>query len=238
MTQTRSERLPGRREMKKEANRQRLIEATIESIAERGLTETTVGSVVERAGLSRGLVSLHFSSKEALLLETLRFLSGEWQSAWRGALEQAGPEAADRLEALLLAVFEPPVFSRKKLAAWHAYWADAKYRATYRRVCGAADRAYVEELTGLCRSLEEEEAEKGAEEGGYGAIDAERVAVALQALTDGLWLDILTSPRTSTREEARRVCTFLLSRLFPRHFTGGGGRRARQSSPRGAAESR
>lgn len=52
-----------KREEKKAANRRKLIEATIDSIAERGLVDTTVSAVVERAGLSRGMVNLQFESK-------------------------------------------------------------------------------------------------------------------------------------------------------------------------------
>jgi hypothetical protein len=44
------------REARKNANRQKLIEATIDSIAELGLSDTTVGTVVKRAGLSQGIV--------------------------------------------------------------------------------------------------------------------------------------------------------------------------------------
>jgi TetR/AcrR family transcriptional repressor of bet genes len=82
------------REARKNANRQKLIEATIDSIAELGLSDTTVGTVVKRAGLSQGIVNLHFDTKEALLAETLKFLSVEWEAAWRERLDRAGPDPA------------------------------------------------------------------------------------------------------------------------------------------------
>lgn len=198
------------RQAKKSANRQKLIEATIDSIAELGLTDTTVSTVVARAGLSRGIVHLHFETKEALLAETLRFLCVEWEAAWCADLRRAAPDAASQLQSILLSGFEPPVFNRRRLAAWHAFYADTKYQATYREIAGPADRLYLERMTELCEEL--------IAEGGYEGLDAAMLAKALRAMTDGLCLDWLIAPRSTTRAEARRVCLHVLERSFPRHF--------------------
>ena len=80
------------REARKTANRQKLIDATIDSIAELGLSDTTVAAVVRRAGLSQGIINLHFDTKETLLAETLRFLSVEWEAAWRGRFDRGSAE--------------------------------------------------------------------------------------------------------------------------------------------------
>jgi hypothetical protein len=60
------------------------------------------------------------------------------------------------------------------------------------------------------------------EEGEYENLDAEAVATGLSAMTSGLWLDLLTSPRSMTREQARQVCMSYLSTTFSRHFTADG----------------
>lgn len=203
-------RTPSKREEKKAANRRKLIEATIDSIAERGLADTTVSAVVERAGLSRGMVNLQFESKEALLVETLRYLTDEWQSAWNAALARTSSSSAEQLRATLLAVFERPIFSRKRLSVWHAFWADSKYRATYRAVCGESDREYRAALTRLCRGV--------IKEIGDPSLDARLVADSLAGLVGGLWLDVLTIPRTITRQRARNICLFVLERTFPDYF--------------------
>ncbi len=204
------------REARKNANRQKLIEATIDSIAELGLSDTTVGAVVRRAGLSQGIVNLHFATKEALLAETLRFLSVEWKAAWRGRLDRAAADGATQLQSMLLSAFEPSVFNRRKLAAWHAFYADSKHQAAYRAVAGPSDRLYLETLTGLCQRLINEGDDGGC--GGNGDLDAKLVAKGLRAMTDGLCLDWLTSPRATSRAEARRICLQALRTSFPRHF--------------------
>ena len=68
------------RSMPKQARRKQLIEATIKCIAEKGLSGTTMADVTQQAGLSMGIVNLHFETKEKLLIETLRFISTEYTS--------------------------------------------------------------------------------------------------------------------------------------------------------------
>ena len=54
------ETLRKRRFAPKEVRRQQLIEATLDSLAENGISGTTMAAVTGRAGLSMGIVSLHF----------------------------------------------------------------------------------------------------------------------------------------------------------------------------------
>ena len=69
-----------RRTASKEARRQQLIEATIKCISKRGIGSTTLGDVAKEAGLSQGIVNLHFKSKDNLFNETLRYLVEEYKS--------------------------------------------------------------------------------------------------------------------------------------------------------------
>ncbi|HTC83182.1 MAG TPA: TetR family transcriptional regulator, partial [Rhizomicrobium sp.] len=63
----------GRLEIK-ESRRVQLIEATIDTLARHGFAEFTLAQVAEAAGLSQGIVNFYFHSKEALLVETLKFM--------------------------------------------------------------------------------------------------------------------------------------------------------------------
>lgn len=69
--------LPPPRKMSRETRRGQLTEATIEVLAERGFARMTLTEVARKAGLSRGLVNLHFQTKEGLLSETLILLAEE-----------------------------------------------------------------------------------------------------------------------------------------------------------------
>ena len=61
-----------KRTASKEERQLQLIQATIRSVAQNGLSDTTMATVSSEAGLSQGIINLHFQSKERLLVETLR----------------------------------------------------------------------------------------------------------------------------------------------------------------------
>ncbi|MFE9630986.1 TetR/AcrR family transcriptional regulator [Streptomyces sp. NPDC006463] len=48
-------------------SRERLLQATVELVAERGYEATTLGDIADRAGAARGLVSYYFPGKRQLL---------------------------------------------------------------------------------------------------------------------------------------------------------------------------
>lgn len=56
------------------ATRRRLLEATIDCLAESGWTATTMGVVAERAGVSRGATQHHFPTREDLITASLEFM--------------------------------------------------------------------------------------------------------------------------------------------------------------------
>jgi len=200
-----------RRTASKEERQEQLIQATIRSVASRGLSDTTMATVASEAGLSQGIINLHFQSKERLLVETLRYIADEYRQTWKKALKLAGESPATRLEALVLIDFRLPVCDRNKLAVWFAFWGESKSRPTYRKICAERDRAYRSEMIEACQAL--------IDAGGYSGVDAESVAAGLSAMTAGLWLDMLTNPRSMSREDGRAICRQFLAATFNRHFT-------------------
>jgi TetR/AcrR family transcriptional repressor of bet genes len=195
----------------KEERQQQLIQATIRSVASNGMSDTTMATVSREAGLSQGIINLHFQSKDRLLVETLRFLSEQYRCAWEKAVSRAGDSPADRLAAMVATDFKPPVCDRNKLAVWFAFWGESKSRPTYRKICALRDMAYRSEMVLVCEEL--------AEQGGYENIDAGSVAAALSAMTSGLWLDLLTNPRSMSRERAIQISMSYLAITFYKHYS-------------------
>lgn len=207
---------PGRgRKAPKEARRQQLIEATIDSLAKRGYAETTMADIADGAGLSRGIVNFHFESKEKLLIATLQSLADEYVGHWEVALAKAGPGAAERLWAVVAADFDRRVCTRRKIAAWCAFWGEAKSRPTYKALCGARDERYQRVVEGLVAELKAE--------GGYGYVPLP-MALALCAMLEGLWIRLMMGEGLR-REEAQAAAVAGLVASFPRHFGPEGVRR-------------
>jgi len=211
MTRTAQQAAVKRRTASKEERQEQLIQATIRSVASRGLSDTTMATVASEAGLSQGIINLHFQSKERLLVETLKYIADEYRHTWKKVLSGAGKSPAERLEALVMVDFRLPVCDRNKLAVWFAFWGESKSRPTYRQICAERDRAYRKEMVQVCQDL--------IREGNYECIDAETVAAGLSAMTSGLWLDMLTNPRSMSRRDGREICRQFLATTFNRHFT-------------------
>ncbi len=64
-------------------------EATIDTIAKHGFRKTTLSQVTTRAKLSQGIVTFYFTTKDGLLLETLKFQA---EAALEGTLAQRNQE--------------------------------------------------------------------------------------------------------------------------------------------------
>ncbi len=190
--------------------RQQLIAATIRSIAKRGLGETTIATVAREAGLSQGIINLHFRSKERLLTETLRYLSDEYRNACRDAAAAAEISPAAGLTAMIDIDFRRDLCTRDKLAVWFAFWGERKFRPTYRRICAARDKYYDDMARTMCARL--------CEQGDYPGLESALVAEGLSALTDGLWLDLLVRSETMSKALARRITLAYLANAFPKHF--------------------
>ncbi len=187
-----------------------MIKATIRSIAKHGLSVITMATVAKEAGLSQGIINLHFQSKERLLAETLRYVVDEYRSAWHKALDSSGGSAAERLNALIAVDFDQQICQRNKLAVWFAFWGESRSRLTYRTIYTEHGREYKQVLTGLCEEI--------IRQGGYETC-AQHIATGLLAMHVGLWLDLLLSPAQMNREQAREISLSYLRGVFPGHFT-------------------
>ena len=200
----------GRRTASRELRRQQLIDATMKCIARKGMASATLSDVAKEAGLSQGIVNLHFNSKDNLLTETLRFLADEYKTQFDKALNKSGPHAAEKLLALMELDVRPSICDRGKIAVWFAFWGEVKSRPTYRKICDESDRYYDEILKDLCAEL--------IAEGNYTNVSAASVANALTSMTNGFWLSCLISPQSWSRAEAMEGVMSYLRALFPKHY--------------------
>jgi TetR/AcrR family transcriptional regulator, transcriptional repressor of bet genes len=193
--------------------RVQLIDATIAALARKGFAALTVADVAKQAGLSPGIVIFHFTSKDELLGTVLNALATEYHQNWNARVEEAGPSAAERIKAMLLADFDTSVFTLQKIAAWIAFWGETQGRPVYDEVYSSLDAERRRASEALCREL--------ITEGGY-ALDPHLTMCTLEALGDGLWLGLAGEYANRDGQacalDAHKVIMAALSALFPRHF--------------------
>ncbi|CAI8264176.1 MAG: HTH-type transcriptional regulator BetI [Porticoccaceae bacterium UBA1117] len=198
------------RSLSKKARRKQLIEATIKCIADNGLSGTTMADVTQQAGLSLGIVNLHFQSKEKLLIETMRYISTEYTDGLTKIFNDQSLSAEQKILAHINFDFSRKITDRNKLAVWFAFWGETKARPTYLSICATYISEIATNLTQLFAHLKLE--------GDYGQVDPELVCTCYTALSDGLWLDLLVTPKGLKPAQAQDVAMHYLATQFPNHF--------------------
>ena len=194
----------------KEVRKHQLIEATIASIAQHGISGTTMNTVTKLAGLSVGIVNFHFESKEKLFEETLRHLANEHRERWKQTATKSDLAPADRLLAIVEAEFHPDICSPEKLTVWTSFYGEAGYRASYRRIVSEIDTERWEASKALCAQI--------IKDGGYSDLSAHEIAETLEGLFDGFCLNILIYPGEFTNVDAKARVQSFLATTFPQHF--------------------
>ena len=190
--------------------REQLIEATIDIIARHGFRKTTLGQVAKRAKLSQGIVNFYFRTKDGLLLETLKFLADEYEATWKRAVAAAGPDPVAQLDAVIETDLGREVCNRRKVPVWVAFWGESQSQPELRRLCSQLADDYLAQTRELISRI--------LEQGGYHQLDADAIARGLNAMINGLWLDLMIDPKRFDREIAKRACRNYLASVFPAEF--------------------
>jgi AcrR family transcriptional regulator len=198
------------REQTKERHRRALIEATADAIAEHGLAKVSVSRILDKAGLSRGMVNLHFSSKNNLLRAVAQQFSEDYTSHWIVAMESAGSRAEARLRAIIDADFDPVVLNRRTMAVWFAFRSEAHSSPEFMPFIDSRDAKMQRTITSICREL----CERGANPG----TDPQIAALSIIALLEGLWTDYYLHPDRFDRDTARAVVLHTAHAFFPESF--------------------
>lgn len=198
-----------RKERTENAARRRgqLIDAALRSIVKNGLPGTTLATVAKEAGLSQGVAVFYFHTKEGLLAAALERHYERYEANWREALAAAGEDPAARLAALIAADFEPSVCSREAQIVWHAFWGEASARPLFNQIADRFDRNRSQALETAVSGL--------LEDLGRPVPDARALSAGIEALTDGLWLQMYLASGITDPAEALSVTARFLAALFP-----------------------
>jgi AcrR family transcriptional regulator len=129
------------------------VRATVESLVERGYSHTTTQEVQRRAGVSRGALTHHFTSKADLVLAAVDHLYEEFSASVRQAAADLPEESAARVRLgveLVWERFHGPLFVAA-MELWTAARTDPELRASllpHERRLGAQLRELAFEVFG------------------------------------------------------------------------------------------
>jgi TetR/AcrR family transcriptional regulator, transcriptional repressor of bet genes len=198
-----------RRERADNAARRRaqILEATIESIARHGLSSTTLATIAEAAGLSQGVTVFYFKTKQALLAEALRWHYEEYRTVWQAAFAAAPDDPVARIVALVRADFDPAICNRRTLTLWYAFWGEATARPLFASISEGFDRERAVVLREQC--------EAAADLLDATAWTPATLAIAIDALTDGLWIHMHLDSEAMDTDAAVRIAIRGIAAAFP-----------------------
>jgi len=138
---------------RREATRSALVRATVESLVELGYARTTTQEVQTRAGVSRGALTHHFTTKADLVLAAVDHLYEEFSESVREAAAELPPDPVTRLRLgveLIWSRFHGPLFVAA-MELWTAARTDPELRAAllpHERRLGAQLRELSAEVFG------------------------------------------------------------------------------------------
>ncbi len=173
-----------------------LIQAGLTCLARGGILDFTIDNICTEAGVSRGLITHHFKSKDGLLVAVYRTMYERLH---------AGLKPSDakhpRLLAILDAMFAPEFFSRDALNIWLALWSEIVNNPALKREHRRQDTRYRRDLE---TALAEVAAARGLN------VDVKSLAQMLIALVDGLGLERCIEPRLLSPKTAKQICVSTL----------------------------
>ncbi|MEO8243773.1 MAG: TetR/AcrR family transcriptional regulator [bacterium] len=177
-----------------EDRRAALIAAALACIAEGGIRAFTVDRIIDKARVSRGLITHHFGTMDALLAAVYAQIYATSVPTFDDV-----PPARPLILALLDHFFSPALFNREFLNIWLTLWAEisntpdlkAEHRAQYQGYHAMIAAA----LTAAAPNLP----------------NADALARSLICLVDGLGLQHCIDPDAMPATLARQCCLDLLT---------------------------
>jgi TetR/AcrR family transcriptional repressor of bet genes len=188
----------------REVRRAQLIDATLLTIDQAGLSGTTLASVAQRANISTGIVSHYFGDKDGLLEATMRHILRDLWAATTRRRIAAKPQPRARLRAIVAANFDVSQVSGPVMKTWLAFWTESMHEPALRRLQRVNTRRL---YSNLCAEFAKE----------LPRVSARRAASGLAAMIDGLWLRGALSGDPFDTKAALRLANDYIDLLLARN---------------------
>jgi AcrR family transcriptional regulator len=183
---------------KGEERRQRVLEAALATITERGIPGTRMADIAARAGMSPGHVLYYFRSKTHILAEVLRWNEDDFHDRLRAKLRKTRTARGRVMQLLRSSV--PDGKADPHWLLWLQVWAMSPHDRELLQDQEDQDRRFQTLLAGVI--------EEGQRSGEFDAtLDAAEAAIRLSALIDGLAIHVATGARLIDRAAMLRIAT-------------------------------
>ena len=189
----------------KPLRKQQLINATLESVAQYGLQNTTIITISRIAGLSSGIISHYFGGKQELVEATVKHLLEQLKLALLERIDQKQLNPANRLEMIIEANFTQLQRSAPATKTWLSFWAQSMHQPGLARLQHINSKRLHSNLLFSFRQLLPDDL----------AITA---AKQTAAMIDGFWLRSALSPRPEGEfKQAEQLCKKFIDDLLKQY---------------------
>jgi AcrR family transcriptional regulator len=163
--------------------RDALIQATLSLIAEQGVRGATVRAIAKRADVTPGLIRHHFSSKEDLITAAYERHMSNMTDLTSAPAALVDTSARERLIAFVEAALKPPVVDAGSVTLWASFLNKVREDARMREIHEQTYHDFRDRLEALISGA--------LTEAGITATsrDLHRMAIACNAVIDGLWME-------------------------------------------------
>ena len=192
-------------ENKRIDGRQRLVNATLDCLAEYGYQGSSVRRITSTAGVALNLVRYHFGSKAGLMSESYRHFRRSAMTAYISEAENAGADPVKRLEAFAATLILGQATARRRIMnIWISF---LPLLLTDRNMAAIQSETYEFFLQELGDCLTKIYAIKGETPS---PDDIRRLAIAIYSAIDGIWLECALNPSRMTPDEAFEIALNLI----------------------------
>lgn len=190
----------------KPLRKQQLINATMESIAAYGLSDTTIITIGQIAGMSSGNISHYFGGKQKLIEATVNNLLKQVQQSLLKRIVGEELNHRERLIIIIEANFHK--FQRSSIVTktWISFWAKSMHDPSLARLQSINSKRLDSNLRYSFKKLN------------FDNIKAEQAAKQTSAMIDGFWLrSALSENPEYDFEIAEEMCKKFVLNLISQH---------------------
>jgi TetR/AcrR family transcriptional repressor of bet genes len=189
----------------KSLRKQQLIDATLESVAQYGLQNTTIITISRIAGLSSGIISHYFGGKQGLIEATVKYLLEQLKVALLARVTQHPLKPDERLNMIIEANFTPLQRSISATKTWLSFWAQSMHQPGLARLQNINSKRLYSNLLFSFRQVFDEDLAKTS-------------AKQTAAMIDGFWLrSALSSTPEQAFMQAEQLCKNFIDDLLKLH---------------------
>jgi AcrR family transcriptional regulator len=184
------DRKPYRREAE-DKRRQALIDAALALVAEGGAKSATVRAIAQRAGVTAGLIRHYFQGKDQLVTAAYRHLMERMTAESAAVLNAAPRDPHARLTAFVAAALKPPVVDPEALILWATFLQETHRDPAMKETHSLTYLGFRDMLQSLIAALP----------GTRDDATLRSLAIASNAVIDGLWMEGCVLPEAFARGE-------------------------------------